>query len=80
VQYGLSDAATKSWFEASFACDERDATLASFHNEDEVMAVINHIGDSSSHNLFIGLSSNGFGNVCFIAKSCVAFVFVDIIL
>uniref|UniRef100_H2Z3L4 C-type lectin domain-containing protein n=1 Tax=Ciona savignyi TaxID=51511 RepID=H2Z3L4_CIOSA len=41
-------------------CEQRGAQLASFHSSDEVQAVIKSLDGAPSHNLFIGLSSNGF--------------------
>uniref|UniRef100_F6TDB0 C-type lectin domain-containing protein n=1 Tax=Ciona intestinalis TaxID=7719 RepID=F6TDB0_CIOIN len=60
IEFGLTDEATRSWYESTYMCEERGATLASFHSSDEVQAVISYINGANSHNLFIGLSSDGF--------------------
>ncbi|XP_076822718.1 macrophage mannose receptor 1-like [Clavelina lepadiformis] len=60
ISFGTTDATSRSWYESAIECEERGAALASFHNIEEVQAVIDAIGTTPSHNLFIGMSSNEF--------------------
>ena len=62
LQKGQKDSTVRSWHDAVHECDLRGATLASFHSEDECVAIVNAIGNDG-HNLFIGLSSDGYSKL-----------------
>ena len=51
----------RSFYEAQASCEARGSTLASFHTYNETQNVFSLIAGQPSHNLFIGLYSDGFG-------------------
>nr|XP_039270230.1 uncharacterized protein LOC120344952 [Styela clava] len=59
IERGTSSAFTRSFWEARGECETRGATLASFHGEDECLAIVNMI-TGGSHNLWTGLTHDGF--------------------
>ncbi|XP_039270051.2 macrophage mannose receptor 1-like [Styela clava] len=60
INPGITDETSRSWFEARHECQVHGGELASFHSDDEVSAFIVSIAGASSHNLWIGLYSNGY--------------------
>ncbi|CAK8681517.1 unnamed protein product [Clavelina lepadiformis] len=60
IEPALSSANYRSWHEAVYECQSRGATLASFHSLDECKQIVGAVIDITSHNMFIGLSSNGY--------------------
>ena len=59
-QYGTRTSETKNWVEALASCKKRGGDLESFHSQEEIDAFIKNLDGKSSHNLFIGLASDGF--------------------
>jgi len=59
IEYGTSTSQTRSWIEAQFSCQQRGGDLASYHSQEEIDE-FNKRMDQNSHNLFIGLASDGF--------------------
>jgi len=60
VEFGINTDETRSWIEAQYSCTQRRGDLASFHSKEEIDQFIQQISGRSSHNLYIGLQSNGF--------------------
>jgi len=60
IEYGTRTSETKTWIEALSSCRKRGGDLASFHSPDQIETLTTQFKDKSSHNLFIGLASDGF--------------------
>jgi len=61
IEFGRSDETVRSFYEAQAMCEARGSKLASFHTYNETQDVLAIIAGQPSHNLFIGLYSDGFG-------------------
>ena len=73
-KFGRSDETVRSFYESQAMCEARGSKLASFHSYNETMAVLAIINNQPSHNLFIGLYSDGYGTLTYFYKDYVVFL------
>jgi len=60
VEVGTKTSETRSWIEAQFSCQQRGGNLASYHSQEEIDEFNKQLNGIASHNLYIGLASDGF--------------------